>query len=72
MTIVSSKEDNPLRKQLELSPIERLYEAGWLVHFLKESMRMTKGLLDLPDWLPYEVQLEYGSGTQLSEEGREV
>ena len=44
---VASAEENPFKKQLELSPFDRLLAAESALHQLKEHTRMVFGLMDI-------------------------
>lgn len=64
-TILSRKEQNPFKEQLEFSPYNRFTEMGFPYHPLLQSMRMTAGLLSLANDLFYEGTLIDGPNTEL-------
>ena len=71
-TFLSTLEQNPLRRQLEYDIFIRLIDLGWPYDKLKEVMRMTIGLLDLPNTCFYGGELFEGPFTSLDHPSREV
>lgn len=66
-TVMSKTAENPFFRQLEVSAFNRFIDMGWGYHTLVESMRMTKGLMDLPNHLFYGDSLISGPGTDLQD-----
>ena len=71
-TLLSTLEQNPLRRQLEYDIFKRIINMGWPYDKLREVMRMTTGLLDLPNTCFYGGELQQGPFTSLDHPTREV
>ncbi len=56
---------NPFGEQLAMSILERWAKAGYPYHYLKETMRATKGLVTLSNHLFYDNNLISGPKTDL-------
>ncbi len=68
--VLGHEEDNVLYEQLQTSLMARMIDLGWPHHELTETMRMTRGLLEVPNKLFYANKLKYGPGTDLEERAR--
>jgi len=69
-TVMSKAVENPFHRQFETSLFTRLIDIGWGFHSMVETMRMTKGFLDLPSYLFYEFILI--SGPSIGLKDREI
>ena len=63
--VLTTADQNVLNKQIAIPLMARMIELSWPYHELIETMRMTQGLLDVPNSLFYEGRLVYGPDTEL-------